>query len=238
MDEGIARTALLDPEAGERFVSLRRPLGVTSFGIDQMVLRAAPARAHPSPRAPGGGLPRLEGTLTLLVEGEEEACDPASSCASRPPRAASSSTAGPSARAVRARRHGGHAGRDGQAWTDRDNPHRAPPQEVPLPEDLPVPRGQAAGGWCSPKGDPWSSRQSSKRRGAPGTPRHPRRPCPPRRPRARARGPSPRRCPPPRRTRRATRPRPRRGCPRALGRVDHVAVAQAPGSNRHPNRPS
>jgi len=37
MDEGISRTAL-DPDAGERFVPLRRQLGVTSFGINQIVL--------------------------------------------------------------------------------------------------------------------------------------------------------------------------------------------------------
>lgn len=34
---GIARSRL-DPAAGERFVSLRRPLGVTSFGMNQLVL--------------------------------------------------------------------------------------------------------------------------------------------------------------------------------------------------------
>jgi hypothetical protein len=37
MDEGIARTRL-NPDAGERFVALRRELGVTSFGMNQIVL--------------------------------------------------------------------------------------------------------------------------------------------------------------------------------------------------------
>jgi hypothetical protein len=32
---------------------------------------------------------------------------------------------------------GEHAGRDGEAWTAWDSPHSAPPQEIPLPEDLP-----------------------------------------------------------------------------------------------------
>jgi hypothetical protein len=32
---------------------------------------------------------------------------------------------------------GEHAGRDGEAWTDWDSPRSAPPQEIPLPVDLP-----------------------------------------------------------------------------------------------------
>jgi hypothetical protein len=39
MDEGIARTRL-GPDVGERFLPLRRRLGVTSFGMNQIVLEA------------------------------------------------------------------------------------------------------------------------------------------------------------------------------------------------------
>jgi hypothetical protein len=31
-----------------------------------------------------------------------------------------------------------HVGRDGEAWVDWDAPTSAPPQEVPLPDDLPA----------------------------------------------------------------------------------------------------
>ena len=37
MQEGIARTSL-QPDGDEQFVSLRRPLGVTTFGINQIAL--------------------------------------------------------------------------------------------------------------------------------------------------------------------------------------------------------
>ena len=79
-------------------MSLRRALGVTSFGINQMVLEPRQrGRIHRHARQEEVYLV-LEGTLTLLVEGEEQvAANAASSCASRPRCAASSSTAGPSA---------------------------------------------------------------------------------------------------------------------------------------------
>ena len=37
MDTGFQR-ARIDPDPGERFVSLRRELGVTSFGLNEIVL--------------------------------------------------------------------------------------------------------------------------------------------------------------------------------------------------------
>ena len=138
MDEGIARTAL-DPDAGERFVSLRRALGVTSFGINQMVLEPRQrGRIHRHERQEEVYLV-LEGTLTLLVEGEEQV---ARTRRARARRARGAPPARqPRARAARAcwrwAATGEHAGRDGQAWTDWDSAQGAPPQEIPLPEDLP-----------------------------------------------------------------------------------------------------
>ncbi len=38
METGVSYTAL-DPDSEERFVSLRRALGVTSFGLNQILLR-------------------------------------------------------------------------------------------------------------------------------------------------------------------------------------------------------
>src|SRR6187200_732545 len=71
VDEGVAR-ARLDPDAGERFVPLRRALGVTTFGMNQIVLEPRQrGRIHRHARQEEVYLV-LEGTLTLFVEGEEQ----------------------------------------------------------------------------------------------------------------------------------------------------------------------
>lgn len=137
MDEGIARTAL-DPDAEERFVSLRRALGVTSFGISQMVLEPRErGRIHCHERQEEVYLV-LEGTLTLLVEGEEQVLGPGELVRVAPAVRRQLVNRGPERLVMLALGAAGeHAGRDGQAWTDWDSPHSAPPQEVPLPGDLP-----------------------------------------------------------------------------------------------------
>ena len=57
MENGVSYAAL-DPEAPERFVPLRRLLGVSSFGLNQILLRPGQRGRIPPPRGPGGGLPR------------------------------------------------------------------------------------------------------------------------------------------------------------------------------------
>src|SRR5690349_20499639 len=67
MDASFAR---LDPEHDERFLSLRRELGVTSFGINQIRLRPGQrGRIHTHHNQEEVYLV-LAGTLTLWVEGE------------------------------------------------------------------------------------------------------------------------------------------------------------------------
>jgi uncharacterized cupin superfamily protein len=137
MEEGIARTRL-DPDVGERFLALRRQLGVTSFGINQIVLEPRQrGRIHRH------GLQEevylvLDGTLTLLVEGEEHALETGELVRVAPAVRRQLVNRGPHRLVLLAL--GGaneHVGRDGEAWTDWDSPTSAPPQEVPLPEDLP-----------------------------------------------------------------------------------------------------
>ena len=137
MEEGIARTAL-HPDAGERFVSLRRQLGVTSFGINQMVLEPRQrGRIHRHERQEEVYLV-LQGTLTLLVEGEEQVLEPGELVRVAPQVRRQLVNRGPERLVVLALgATGEHAGRDGEAWTAWDSPHSAPPQEVPLPDDLP-----------------------------------------------------------------------------------------------------
>ena len=69
MEDGVAR-AKLNPDDPERFVPLRRALGVTSFGLNQMLLRPGQrGRIHRHERQEEVYLV-LSGRLTLEVEGE------------------------------------------------------------------------------------------------------------------------------------------------------------------------
>jgi mannose-6-phosphate isomerase-like protein (cupin superfamily) len=70
MEDGTARTKL-DAASEERFVPLRRQLGVSSFGINQMVLAPGQrSRIHRHQDQEEVYLV-LEGRLTLLVEGDQ-----------------------------------------------------------------------------------------------------------------------------------------------------------------------
>ena len=137
MDEGIARTAL-NPDAGERFVSLRRELGVTSFGINQMVLEPRQrGRIHRHQRQEEVYLV-IAGTLTLSVEGEEQDVQRGELVRVGPAVRRQLVNRGPERLVLLALGGTGqHNGRDGEAWTAWDSPDSAPPQEVPLPKDLP-----------------------------------------------------------------------------------------------------
>ncbi len=70
MEEGTAKTQL-DPETTDRFVPLRRQLGVSSFGINEIVLQPGQrGRIHRHERQEEVYVV-LEGRLTLAIEGEE-----------------------------------------------------------------------------------------------------------------------------------------------------------------------
>jgi quercetin dioxygenase-like cupin family protein len=141
MEPGIARTRL-DPAAGERFVSLRRQLGVTSFGMNQLVLRPGQrGRIHRHARQEEVYLV-LEGTLTLLVEGEEHVLSRGELVRIAPDLRRQLVNVGPDRVVVLALGGAGeHDGRDGEAFASWDDHRGAPPQEVPLPEDLPSAAG-------------------------------------------------------------------------------------------------
>jgi quercetin dioxygenase-like cupin family protein len=131
----------IDPRNSERFQSLRRELGVSSFGINAITLAPRQrGRIHAHDRQEEVFIV-LEGELTLGVEGEEHTV--AKGGAVR---------VGPAVRRQLVNRSttttllvlalggdGTHVGRDGRAWEtwDEGGEGRAP-QEVPLPADLPV----------------------------------------------------------------------------------------------------
>ena len=137
MDDGIAR-ARLDPDAGERFVPLRRQLGVTTFGMNQIVLEPRQrGRIHRHQRQEEVYFV-LEGTLTLVVEGEEQAVERGELVRVAPEVRRQLVNRGPERLVMVALGGDGeHVGRDGEAFTDWDDERGAPPQEVPLPGDLP-----------------------------------------------------------------------------------------------------
>ena len=138
MESGTGQ-ARLDPEPAERFTPLRRQLGVSSFGINQITL-------------PPGGRGRihrhlhqeevylvLEGTLTIFVSGEPHDLTQGELIRVAPELKRQLVNQGPGRLVLLALGGDGeHAGRDGEAFTGWDQPTGAPPQEVPLPEDLPA----------------------------------------------------------------------------------------------------
>ena len=139
METGVAY-ARIDTEGEERFQRLRQELGVTTFGMN--LIRLAPGqrgRIHRHLQQEEVYLV-LEGTLTLEVEGEP-----------RDLGRGELARVAPDVRRRLTNRHpeplvlfalGGakeHVGRDGRAYESWDEPGEGrPPQEVPMPDDVPV----------------------------------------------------------------------------------------------------
>ncbi len=141
MESGIARSRL-DRATGERFVSLRRPLGMTSFGMNQLVLEPRQrGRIHRHERQEEIYVV-LEGTLTLLVEREEHVLGPDEVVRVAPDLRRQLVNRGPDRVVLLALGGAGeHVSRDAEAFASWDGQRGAPPQEVPLPEDLPPAAG-------------------------------------------------------------------------------------------------
>lgn len=138
MEDGTAR-ARLQPDAENRFVRLRAELGVTSFGLNQIVL-------HPGQRGRIHGHARqeevylvLEGTLSLLVEGEETTLERGELIRVAPDVRRQLVNRGPGDLHLLAiGGDGAHEGRDGRAYASWDDTEPVPPQEMDLPADLPA----------------------------------------------------------------------------------------------------
>jgi uncharacterized cupin superfamily protein len=134
MESGIAFAAL-DPGAEDRFLSLRRQLGVSSFGINQIRLRPGErGRIHLHQQQEEVYLV-LSGTLTLWVEGERHELEQGALARVAP--SVRRQLANPHREDVLILALGGaneHVGRDGEAFETWDAAG-APPQEVPLPAD-------------------------------------------------------------------------------------------------------
>jgi uncharacterized cupin superfamily protein len=138
MNSGVSYTAL-EPDSEERFVSLRRALGVTTFGINQIILRPGQrGRIHRHANQEEVYLV-LEGTLSLVFEDEVKELGKGELA-----------RVAPEVRRFIANRHpenvlllafGGaleHVGRDGEAFGDWADTEPTSPQELPLPPDEPI----------------------------------------------------------------------------------------------------
>jgi uncharacterized cupin superfamily protein len=132
--------ATLDRDSNERFQALRRELGVSSFGMNLIVLQPRQrGRIHAHGQQEEVYLV-LEGELTLLADGAEHVLAPDRVARVGPSVRRQLVNAGSERLVLLALGGAGdHAGRDGQAWTawEEEGPGR-PPQEVPLPDDLPA----------------------------------------------------------------------------------------------------
>ena len=138
MEDG-ADFAQLDLDTDERFVPLRRLLGVSTFGLNAMILRPGQAgRIHRHKHQEEVYLV-LAGELSLLLEGEEHKLGPGGIARVAPSIRRQLVNRRPERVAVLAL--GGstpHEGRDGEAFVSWEATEGAPPQETPVPDDVPV----------------------------------------------------------------------------------------------------
>jgi uncharacterized cupin superfamily protein len=131
----------IDTKNSERFQSLRRELGVSSFGINVITLTPRQrGRIHAHERQEEVFVV-LEGELTIGIEGEERALGKGEAVRVAPHvrRQLLNRSTTTTVILLALGGEGEHAGRDGRAFEswDEDGDGRAP-QEVPLPSDLPV----------------------------------------------------------------------------------------------------
>jgi uncharacterized cupin superfamily protein len=132
--------ATLDYDHGERFQTLRRELGVGSFGINLILLQPRQrGRIHAHEHQEEVYVV-LAGELTLLVEGVEHVVAPRRVARVAPQVRRQLVNAGAERLVLLALGGSGeHVGRDGRAWAswEEAGPGR-PPLEIPLPEDQPA----------------------------------------------------------------------------------------------------
>jgi mannose-6-phosphate isomerase-like protein (cupin superfamily) len=130
----------IDPDTGERFQSLRRELGIGSFGMNVIVLHPRErGRIHDHEVQEEVYLV-LEGELTLGIDGDERRLGVGEVARVGPGTRRQLQNHGTERLVIIALGAAGeHKGRDARAWTswEDDDPGR-PPQEIPLPDNLPA----------------------------------------------------------------------------------------------------
>lgn len=136
MEDGTSTTRL-DPETGERFLPLRRQLGVSSFGMNQIVLQPGQRGRIHRHRGQEEVYLVLEGTLTILVEGSPADLGQGELIRVAPGVRRQLVNLGPGRLVLLAL--GGaaeHQGRDGEAFGSWADEQPVSPQELSMPPDL------------------------------------------------------------------------------------------------------
>ena len=139
MAEPDVAFASLDPDATDRLQRLRRELGVSSFGINAVVLQPRQRmRVHTHERQEEVYLV-LEGELTLLFDGAEHRLGAGKLARVGAGTRRQLVNRGPQRLVVLALGAAGdHESRDGRVWASWDEGGEGrQPSEVPLPDDLP-----------------------------------------------------------------------------------------------------
>ncbi|MFN8108477.1 MAG: cupin domain-containing protein [Thermoleophilia bacterium] len=140
MDTGIS-FASIEPDPPERFVALRRTLGVTTMGINQIVLQPGQRGRIHAHRAQEEVFLVLEGVLTLLVDDTPHDVPQGGLVRVAPEVRRQLVNLGPGRLVLLALGSAQpHEGRDGVAFRDWSDTDGAAPQDTPLPEDLPADR--------------------------------------------------------------------------------------------------
>ena len=139
MNDAEVSVAALDRDVADRFQGLRRELGVSSFGMNLIVLQPGQrGRIHAHDTQEEVYLV-LEGVLTLLIEGESRVLE-ADQLVRVAPHVRRQLVNASNVKLVLLALGGSgeHAGRDGRAWEDwQATGEGRAPQDVPLPADLP-----------------------------------------------------------------------------------------------------
>jgi len=128
----------IDWQTGERFVSLRRALGVTSFGLNQITLQPGQRGRIHRHREQEEVYLVLRGTLTVVFENDERELTEGQLLRVAPETRRQLVNRGSEACVVVAMGGAGaHIGRDGEAFASWSESEGRRPQDVPLPDDLP-----------------------------------------------------------------------------------------------------
>jgi quercetin dioxygenase-like cupin family protein len=128
----------IDRESDERFLSLRRALGVTSFGLNQITLQPGQRGRIHRHREQEEVYLVLNGTLTVVFQNEEHELSEGQLLRVAPEIRRQLLNAGDGPCIVVAIGGAGeHVSRDGEAFPAWSESEGRPPQQVPLPDDLP-----------------------------------------------------------------------------------------------------
>ena len=138
MVDGVTH-ARIPFDSDERFASLKRELGVSSFGLNVLTLQPRQRGRIHRHREQEEVYIVLRGTLTLAAEGEELQVAEGEALRVAPEVRRQLVNRGDSPVVLVAIGAAGeHVGRDGEAFEDWAAEEGRPPQEVPVPEDLPA----------------------------------------------------------------------------------------------------